>query len=150
MWDPELHGGPWDPSKVEELDMMGEVQKGVWVSVGKKGVFDYEEYDDRSMKEQRIEHDSELQPIFGDEALDPSYLHPTFGGFQGGRGPDLSSSLHNGFSRLDKKGLNTCQYYPCGSFLQVYCKGTQNPILIITAPILAIFLKVSIMVLRST
>ena len=83
-WDPELHGGPWDPSKVEELDMMGEVQKGVWVSVGKKGVFDYEEYDDRSMKEQRIEHDSELQSIFGDEALDPSYLHPTFGGFQGG------------------------------------------------------------------
>ena len=64
--------------------MMGEVQKGVWVSVGKKGVFDYEEYDDRSMKEQRIEHDSELQSIFGDEALDPSYLHPTFGGFQGG------------------------------------------------------------------
>ncbi|CAE7243053.1 unnamed protein product [Symbiodinium sp. KB8] len=68
-WDPEIHGGPWDPSKVEELEVLGEIQKGIWVSVGKKGVFDYEEYDDRSMKEQRIEHDSDLQAIFGEEAL---------------------------------------------------------------------------------
>ena len=42
------------------------------MSVGKKGVFEYEEDDDRSMKEQRIEHDSDLQAVFGEEALQAS------------------------------------------------------------------------------
>ena len=67
-WDETEHG-PFDPSKVVTENIMGKDQKGIWRLKGKKGVFDYEEYQDAAVEERENIHDSKEDGPFSEEAL---------------------------------------------------------------------------------
>ena len=65
--DPALHG-EWDQSKVVKQTVFGEEHEGIWVKEGKDGVFDYESYEDRAVKETTTQHDAD-DSVFAAEAL---------------------------------------------------------------------------------
>lgn len=57
-WNPELDG-PFDQAKVVEHMICGEVVKGIFKTVGRKGVYKVEDYEDKAMEERGLEHDGE-------------------------------------------------------------------------------------------
>ena len=60
--------GEHDESKLAEEEIMGATRKGVWVQVGEKGVYDFEQCQDSSAKEEVI-HDSVADGPFCETAL---------------------------------------------------------------------------------
>ncbi|CAJ1436400.1 unnamed protein product [Effrenium voratum] len=60
--------GAWDQSKEVTEVIKGQLLKGVFVSVGPEGEFDFEDYSDVAVKERVVEHDSSKQDIFQEEA----------------------------------------------------------------------------------
>ena len=55
-WDEKLDG-PLDSSKVREANCFGKVETGVWKWVGRKGVYDGEHFEDKSVEERTRETD---------------------------------------------------------------------------------------------
>ena len=53
-WDEKLDG-KFDPSKVVEAEVFGKVKRGIWKTVGRHGVFDYDQYDGTALKDVAIE-----------------------------------------------------------------------------------------------
>ena len=66
-WD-ESKRGPVDQSKVVTEAVFGKSVEGIWVNKGAAGVFDYEEYQDTSLVEQKTVHNSSETP-FAEESL---------------------------------------------------------------------------------
>ena len=66
-WDESKHG-PLDPSKVVTEDIFGQKVEGCWRLKGKKGIYDFEEYQDAAIEEKETIHDSADAP-FSEEAL---------------------------------------------------------------------------------
>ena len=70
-WDPSKRGD-LDETKVVEEEIFGKLQRGIWVQVGEDGVFDYDEYDEKALKEVNVEYDSLAEGaggFFGKEQL---------------------------------------------------------------------------------
>lgn len=65
-WKEEQYG-KLDTAKVVEEEIHGKVRKGAWVRVGAEGEWDYENYEDRALKEQTEEHNGE--GLFAKEAF---------------------------------------------------------------------------------
>ncbi|CAJ1360020.1 unnamed protein product, partial [Effrenium voratum] len=67
-WNPELElDGPFDQAKVVERMICGEIVKGIFKTVGRKGVYKVEDYEDKAMEERGLEHDGE--GLFAEEGL---------------------------------------------------------------------------------
>jgi len=67
-WDPKLHGGEYDPSKEVAENLFGKEVRGVWILKGRKGVYDFEEFQEAAMEETENIHDSRDAP-FSEVAL---------------------------------------------------------------------------------
>ncbi|CAJ1461471.1 unnamed protein product [Effrenium voratum] len=92
--------GAWDQSKEVTEVIKGQLLKGVFVSVGPEGEFDFEDYSDVAVKERVVEHDSSKQDIFQEEAFELKKQEMTKAVQAGAKarqassvqGPDLSAS----------------------------------------------------------
>ena len=67
-WDPAVHGD-FDPAKVVTENILGKQVKGIWRLKGRKGVFEFEEYQDTAVQERENVHDSREDGPFSEEAL---------------------------------------------------------------------------------
>lgn len=67
-WDPKQHGGEYDPSKEVAENLFGKEVRGVWILKGRKGVYDFEEFQEAAMEETENIHDSRDAP-FSEVAL---------------------------------------------------------------------------------
>ena len=67
-WDPE-EDGELDTSKVVTENLMGKEEKGVWKRKGRKGVYDFQEYQDSAVQERENVHNSREDGPFSEEAL---------------------------------------------------------------------------------
>lgn len=66
-WDASIHG-EYDPSKEVTETLFGKEVKGMWTLKGRRGVFDFEEYQDAAVEEQENIHDSRDAP-FSEQGL---------------------------------------------------------------------------------
>ncbi|CAJ1345289.1 unnamed protein product, partial [Effrenium voratum] len=57
-WDPAIDG-EFDESKVTAQTICGEVVRGIFKNVGRKGVYKVEDYEDKALEERGLEHDDE-------------------------------------------------------------------------------------------
>ena len=57
-WDTTIDG-PLDESKAVERVICGKKVRGIFKQIGRDGVFDVEEYDDKGFKEETVEHDGQ-------------------------------------------------------------------------------------------
>ena len=67
-WNTKKHG-ELDQSKVVTENIMGQDVRGCWIAKGRKGVYDFEEYQDSAVQEKEIVHDSREDGPFGEIAL---------------------------------------------------------------------------------
>ena len=67
-WNPKKHGD-LDQSKVVTENIMGQDVRGCWIAKGRKGVYDFEEYQDSAVQEKEIVHDSREDGPFAEIAL---------------------------------------------------------------------------------
>lgn len=56
-WDSQQYGD-YDSTKEVIEHLWGRDVKGIWIHAGKKGVYDYEEYQDSALQESELVHDS--------------------------------------------------------------------------------------------
>lgn len=56
-WDSQQYGD-YDSTKEVIERLWGRDVKGIWIHAGKKGVYDYEEYQDSALQESELVHDS--------------------------------------------------------------------------------------------